>query len=49
MDKEIDEIKQKINDLAIKYGIRYIVFKTTDTSLKDGKIVGTDVEAEMIY
>lgn len=49
MEEEIDKIKQSINELSIKYGIRYIVFKTTDTSLKDGKIVGTDVEAEMIY
>lgn len=49
MEEEIDNIKQSINKLSIKYGIRYIVFKTTDVSLADGKIIGANVEAEMIY
>lgn len=49
MEKEINEIKESISNLAIKYGIRYIVFKTTDVSLEEGKVIGTNVETEMIY
>lgn len=49
MEEEIDNIKQSINKLAIKYGIRYIVFKTTDIIFADGKIGEVKVEAEIIY
>lgn len=48
MEKEINEIKESISNLAIKYGIRYIVFKTTETMFADGKIAEVKVEAEMI-
>lgn len=48
MEEEIDRIKQSINELSIKYGIRYIVFKTTETKFADGKIAEVKVEAEMI-
>lgn len=49
MEKEINEIKESISNLAIKYGIRYIVFKTTDTIFADGKVIKPNIEAEMIY
>lgn len=49
MEEEINQIKQSINELATKYGIRYIVFKTTDTAIADGTVIGVNVEAEMIY
>lgn len=49
MESEIDNIKKEIEKLAIKYGIRYIVFKTTDIGLAEGKVIGANVEAEMIY
>lgn len=50
MERDIDEIKQKIDKLARKYGIKYIVFKTTETefSIASG-IIGTNVETELIY
>ncbi len=48
MEQEINEIKKSINNLAVKYGIRYIVFKTTDIAFADGKIAKVNVEAEMI-
>lgn len=46
MEEDLDKIKQQINDFAIKCGVRYIVFKTTETRLEEGKIVGTNVESE---
>ena len=49
MEKDIDEIKQKINELATKYDLRYIVFKTTDVNFAEGKVNCVNVEAEMIY
>lgn len=49
MEEDLDKIKQQINAFAIKYGVRYIVFKTTETRLEEGKIVGTNVESELIY
>ena len=49
MEEDLDKIKQQINKLAVKYGIRYIVFKTTDTAFAEGKVAGCNVEAEMIY
>ena len=49
MEKDIDMIKQLINELASKYELRYIVFKTTDVNYEDGKINGVNVEAELIY
>ena len=50
MEKDIDEIKQKIDKLARKYGIKYIIFKTTETeySAVSGTI-GTNVETKLIY
>ena len=49
MEEDLDKIKQQINNFAIKYGVRYIVFKTTETRLEEGKFVGTNVESELIY
>lgn len=49
MEKEIDEIKKSISNLSVKYGIRYIVFKTTGTACVDGENFKPKVEAEMIY
>lgn len=49
MEQDIDKIKELINDLAKKYELRLIVFKTTDVNYRDGKIKGVNVEAELIY
>lgn len=49
MEHDIDKIKELINELARKYELRFIVFKTTDVNYKDGKINGINVEAELIY
>lgn len=49
MEKDIDKIKQLINELASKYELRFIVFKTTDVNYEEGKINGVNVEAELIY
>lgn len=49
MEQDIDKIKQEINELAIKYGIRYIVFKTTETNYAEGNVAGMNVEAELMY
>ena len=49
MEEEINQIKQSINELSTKYGIRYIVFKTTYTAFADGNVIEVNVEAEMIY
>ena len=49
MEQDIDKIKQQICELAKKYGLRYIVFKTTDTKYLEGKVEGTNVESELIY
>lgn len=49
MEEDLDKIKQQINDFSIKYGVRYIVFKTTETCYTDGKVAGVNVEAEIIY
>lgn len=49
MEKDIDRIKQLINELASKYELRFIVFKTTDVNYEEGKINGVNVEAELIY
>lgn len=49
MEQDIDRIKQEINELAKKYELRFIVFKTTEVHYADGKINGANVEAELIY
>lgn len=49
MEQDIDRIKQEINELAKKYSLRFIVFKTTDVNYEDGKINGINVETELIY
>lgn len=49
MEQDIDKIKQEINELAKKYDLRFIVFKTTDAKYIDGKINCVNVEAELIY
>ena len=49
MEQDIDKIKQEINELAKKYDLRFIVFKTTDVKYIDGKINCVNVEAELIY
>lgn len=49
MEQDIDKIKSDIEKLAIKYDLRYIVFKTTEVGRAEGKVIGANVEAEMIY
>lgn len=49
MEQDIDKIKQEINELAKKYDLRFIVFKTTDVKYIDGKNNCVNVEAELIY
>lgn len=49
MEQDIDRIKQEINELAKKYELRFIIFKTTEVKYTDGKINGANVETELIY
>ena len=49
MEQDINKIKQDINEMAKKYGIRFVIFKTTEVNYVDGKINGANVEAELIY
>lgn len=49
MEQDINKIKQEISEMAKKYGIRFIIFKTTEVNYADGKINGINVETELMY
>lgn len=49
MEQDINKIKQEISEMAKKYGIRFIIFKTTEVNYEKGKINGVNVETELIY
>ena len=49
MEQDINKIKQEISEMAKKYGIRFIIFKTTEVNYEEGKINGVNVEKELIY
>ena len=49
MEQDINKIKQEISEMAKKYRIRFIIFKTTEVNYADGKINGMNVETELMY
>ena len=45
----LNSLVSQINELAKKYELRFIIFKTTEVNYTDGKINGANVETELIY